>query len=97
LPEDFGDPAPEPTDAPPGSHAKINELRRRFRRGLNLFHKDDARRLDPVLAKEVRRPEFVLAVTLEATTVHEAHVEARRRLGLRMGEEFPPYAAIELL
>jgi hypothetical protein len=56
LREDFDDPVPAPTAAPPGSHAKINELGRRFRRGLSLFHKHDAPRPDPVVAKEARRP-----------------------------------------
>jgi hypothetical protein len=33
-----------PTDAPPGSHAKVSALMQRARQGESLWHPDDARR-----------------------------------------------------
>lgn len=43
-------PLPEPTKAPPGSRAKVDELARRRAAGLQLFHPDDATAADCIPA-----------------------------------------------
>jgi hypothetical protein len=96
LPEDCDDTPPAPTRAPAGTHAKVNVMRQRLRRGLDLFHPADAPRPDPLLAKAAKRPEFVLVVPLDATTPTQAAIEARRWLRLGVGEPTPDRVSVEL-